>query len=256
MIIGSDVAKQAADIVLMDDNFASIIAGIEEGRLLFDNLRKTIAYTLTHLWPEVYTIMLNFFLGFPMGLTPLQVCCLLNSKMMIFFVYQILSIDLGTEVPPAVSLAYEPPERDIMTKPPRKRTVRLVSKGLLVYSYLFAGTFVSVGCAMAYFYTFWWVYSSVHMYSSIFRHHNIALHDLLDTAFQGNWVLGATNNFTSNGVVYDGNMQMDIKEQASAAWYSTIIMSQVWTRISLIYLLLHFIGISRLDVQNTTCIDI
>ncbi len=69
------MAKQAADIVLMDDNFASIVKGIEEGRLLFDNLRKTIAYTLTHLWPEVYPILLNFTLGLPMGLTALQVFC-------------------------------------------------------------------------------------------------------------------------------------------------------------------------------------
>lgn len=72
-ILGSDVAKQAADIILMDDNFASIVKGIEEGRLLYDNLKKTIAYTITHLIPEVVPIILNFALGFPNGLTSLQV---------------------------------------------------------------------------------------------------------------------------------------------------------------------------------------
>uniref|UniRef100_A0A914VBV7 Uncharacterized protein n=1 Tax=Plectus sambesii TaxID=2011161 RepID=A0A914VBV7_9BILA len=63
-IVGSDVAKQAADIILMDDNFASIVKGIEEGRLLYDNLKKTIAYTITHLVPEIVPVILNFALGF------------------------------------------------------------------------------------------------------------------------------------------------------------------------------------------------
>ncbi len=57
----------------MDDNFASIVKGIEEGRLLYDNLKKTIAYTLTHFVPEVVPIILNFALGFPQGFTSLQV---------------------------------------------------------------------------------------------------------------------------------------------------------------------------------------
>jgi sodium/potassium-transporting ATPase subunit alpha len=70
---GSDVAKQAADIILMDDNFASIVKGIEEGRLLYENLKKTIAYTLTHLLPEILPVILNFTIGFPVGLTSLQV---------------------------------------------------------------------------------------------------------------------------------------------------------------------------------------
>ena len=91
--------------MLQDDNFASIVGSIEEGRLLFDNLKKTIAYTLTHLWPEVVPVILNLVFGFPLALTALQV----------------LSIDLGTEMAPAISLAYEPAERDIMKKKPRRR---------------------------------------------------------------------------------------------------------------------------------------
>lgn len=72
--IGSEVAKQAADIVLMDDRFASIVIGIEEGRLLFDNLKKTICYTLTHLLPEVVPVILNMTLGYPLGKINFMFC--------------------------------------------------------------------------------------------------------------------------------------------------------------------------------------
>lgn len=80
LFAGSDVAKQAADVILMDDNFASIVKGIEEGRLLFDNLRKTIAYTLTHTIPEVVPIVLNFLVGIPMAITSLMVVMFIFFK--------------------------------------------------------------------------------------------------------------------------------------------------------------------------------
>lgn len=70
---GSDVAKQAADIVLTDDNFASIVKAVEEGRLMYDNLKKLLGYTMCHTWPEVWSIVVNFCFGMPVGLTALQV---------------------------------------------------------------------------------------------------------------------------------------------------------------------------------------
>jgi len=75
----------------MDDNFASVVVGIREGRTIFDNLSKTIAYTVTHMFPEVFPVLLNLAVGFPLGLSALL----------------ILTIDLGTELAPAISLAYE-----------------------------------------------------------------------------------------------------------------------------------------------------
>jgi sodium/potassium-transporting ATPase subunit alpha len=70
---GSDVAKESADIVLMDDNFASIVNGIEEGRIIFDNIRKTIAYTMAHIFPEVIYAALSLLGLLPLGLTAMQV---------------------------------------------------------------------------------------------------------------------------------------------------------------------------------------
>uniref|UniRef100_A0A915B824 Cation-transporting P-type ATPase N-terminal domain-containing protein n=1 Tax=Parascaris univalens TaxID=6257 RepID=A0A915B824_PARUN len=184
-VTGSDVAKQAADVVLMDDNFASIVKGIEEGRLLFDNLRKTIAYTLTHTIPEVVPIILNFLLGVPMAITSLQ----------------ILSIDLGTEITPAISLAYENAERDIMSKPPRKKTTRLVSFALLAYSYLFAAGIIIYWATAAYLY--------VYCAQRYFKYNPVG-------------------NFTSNDNVYNEALQVDIRNQAASAYYLTLVMSQAF----------------------------
>ncbi len=128
--------------MLPNDNFASIALGVEEGRRLYDNLRKTIAYSLTHLWPELYPVVLNCILGLPMGLTPIQ----------------ILSIDACSEIPPAVSFVFEASERDIMKIPPRPVMSTLVSRNLLIYSYVFASTFVTLGCIFAYFCVFWYVF--------------------------------------------------------------------------------------------------
>ncbi|GIY26490.1 hypothetical protein CDAR_223771 [Caerostris darwini] len=102
-IAGSDVSKQAADMILLDDNFASIVTGVEEGRLIFDNLKKSIAYTLTSNIPEITPFLLFILADVPLPLGTVTILC----------------IDLGTDLVPAISLAYEKPESDIMKRRPR-----------------------------------------------------------------------------------------------------------------------------------------
>merc|ERR1711931_165372 len=102
-IAGSDVSKQAADMILLDDNFASIVTGVEEGRLIFDNLKKSIAYTLTSNIPEISPFLLFILADVPLPLGTVTILC----------------IDLGTDMVPAISMAYEQAESDIMKRQPR-----------------------------------------------------------------------------------------------------------------------------------------
>lgn len=119
-IMGSEVSKNAADMILLDDNFASIVKGVEEGRLIFDNLKKSIAYTIQSNIPEITP-----FLAFILFVIPLPLTTFL-----------ILAIDLGTDMIPAISMAYELPEADIMMRPPRNaKTDRLVTKRMINFSY-------------------------------------------------------------------------------------------------------------------------
>ncbi|KAL0100646.1 hypothetical protein PUN28_019200 [Cardiocondyla obscurior] len=119
-IAGSDVAKNAADMILMDDNFASIVTGIEEGRLIFDNLKKSIAYTMTSSVPEMLPMLSSLILGIPLPLVIELVIC----------------IDVGTDLVPAIALAYEKAESDIMRRPPRNPQYdKLVNKRLISITY-------------------------------------------------------------------------------------------------------------------------
>ncbi|CAM9196343.1 unnamed protein product [Choristocarpus tenellus] len=123
-IMGSAVSKQAADMILLDDNFASIVSGVEEGRLIFDNLKKSIAYTLTSNIPEISPFICFIIFGTPAPLSTVL----------------ILAIDLGTDMIPAISMSYETAEADIMRRPPRNSAIdRLVTKKLVVFAYLQIG---------------------------------------------------------------------------------------------------------------------
>ena len=111
---GSDVAREAAHMVLLDDNFATIVAAVREGRRIFDNLRKFIRYALACNSGEIWTLFLAPFLGLPVPLLPIQ----------------ILWINLVTDGLPGIALAAEPAERGIMRRPPRPPTEGIFAGGL------------------------------------------------------------------------------------------------------------------------------
>jgi len=122
-IAGTDVAKEASDLVLLDDNFASIVTAIEEGRAVFDNLRKFLTYILTHNFAELVPYLASVLFRIPLPLT----------------IMQILAIDLGTDTVPALALGAEKPDPDVMRRPPRARSERLLSWNLVARAYLFLG---------------------------------------------------------------------------------------------------------------------
>ena len=200
-ISGSDVARDAGDVILMDDDFGSIVVGIREGRTIFDNLTKTIAYTVTHMVPEVIPILLNLAFGIPLGLNAIL----------------ILAIDIGTELAPAISLAYEKAESDVMSRPPRNaKTDHLVTAKTVTYWYLMAGAWELLTCYLAFF--------------LVFSHYGIAPH-YLPWSDRNNHFSGTTTNdvfYTDRGDAYDDDAQKRILAEAQTAFWVTLTMQQVF----------------------------
>jgi sodium/potassium-transporting ATPase subunit alpha len=200
---GSAVAQDSADILLMDDNFASIVYAIEEGRMIFANIKKTIAYTMAHIFPEVISAIISLLGGLPAGLTALQV----------------LTIDLGTELGPAISLAYEKAEGDLMDRKPRDPLKdRLVSPVLLLYSYVTSGAVITTGCILAYMFTY-------------------GQNDLLLSDFHSPGLDASGGDFFSltasepvevqrTGRTYSAAEQRQIFSEAATAFYITLTMAQ------------------------------
>lgn len=122
--IGTDVAKDSADILLLDDHFPNIIKGIKQGRVIFDILKKIIGYNLTSNIPELLP-----FLGFIVFQIPLPLSTIL-----------ILCIDVGTDVLPNLTQSYEHPESGLMDRPPRNsKTDKLATLRLFMFGYFFTG---------------------------------------------------------------------------------------------------------------------
>jgi sodium/potassium-transporting ATPase subunit alpha len=134
-IAGTDVAKETADMILLDDNFATIVNAIEEGRAVYANIRKFSTYVLASNVPEVVPYLAFGLFGIPLALT----------------VPQILAVDLGTDMVPALALGAEKPDAGIMSIPPRPRTERLMNLPLLLRAYVFLGL-IEAGIAMGAFF--------------------------------------------------------------------------------------------------------
>ena len=127
-VSGTDVAREASDIVLLDDSFASIVKSVESGRTVYDNIRKYITYVFTHNWAELIPFILYVLLGIPLPL----------------LIIQVLAIDIGIEIIPSLALSQEPPEPGIMRQPPRSVKERLFNKEVLLRS-LYIGLIIAAG---------------------------------------------------------------------------------------------------------------
>lgn len=124
---GTDVTKQAADVILLDDNLATLVSAVEEGRCVYANIRKFVRYLLSCNIGEVLTMFVGILMGMPIVLLPVQ----------------ILLVNLVTDGLPAIALGVEPPEKDIMNHPPRKSTEGFFSGGLM-WKIIFRGIFIGL----------------------------------------------------------------------------------------------------------------
>ena len=136
---GTDVAREAATMVLTDDNFATIAAAVESGRRVYDNVRKFICYIFTHAVPEVVPFLVFALAG---GAIPLPLT-----------VMQILAIDLGTDTLPALALSREPAEPGLMDRPPRPKSQGVISRAMLARAWGFLGVISAVLVMIGFFVT-------------------------------------------------------------------------------------------------------
>ncbi len=195
-ISGSDVAREAAEIILLDDHFPNIILGMIEGRVIYDNLKKTIAYTLTHLWPEIVPVLCYLAFGLPLGLSAILV----------------LMIDAGTELAPAISFAHEPPESDVMKRPPRNiNKDHLVSFPILSYAYLQIGMIETGLCFLSYFMIFYMYGIPASALPKKYEYFTSTSPDL---------VIG--------DVTYNAAQQVEIISVVNAAWFLNIVLCQIF----------------------------
>ena len=153
---GTDVAKEASDMILLDDNFNSIVSAIEEGRTVYFNIKKFVAYILSSNVPEITPYILSFFLKIP---NPLSVI-------------QILSIDLGSDMLPGLALGSEKPEKNIMKRPPVGKNEKILDWEVFKRGYFFIGI-IEAGAAMFAFISFLlshgWQYGTVDLNDPLFQ---------------------------------------------------------------------------------------
>jgi Ca2+-transporting ATPase len=140
-IAGTDVAKETADMILIDDNFASIVNAVEEGRAVYANAKKVVTYIFTHNTAEAAPFVFFAFSGgrIPLGLT----------------VMEILSIDLGADIVPGLALGADPPEEGVMDRPPRSLNEHIITRPLLVRAFLWLGLIQGLVAMVAFYFQYW-----------------------------------------------------------------------------------------------------
>lgn len=192
---GTDVAREASDMVLLDDSFASIVKAVESGRTIYENLRKFIIYVFSHNWAELVPYVLYALLGLPLPL----------------LVPQVLAIDLGIDVIPSLALSREPPEPGIMQESPRDIRERLFNKATFLRS-LYLGLIIAAGAMFGCLYT--WMAGGWHLGMS-------------QQQFDPHvYVKGTTMTFAGIVVAQVGNVLVSRTNKLSV--FKTKLMSNKW----------------------------
>ena len=153
---GTDVAKESSDMILLDDNFNSIVSAIEEGRTVYFNIKKFVTYILSSNVPEIVPYVLSFFLKIP---NPLSVI-------------QILSIDLGSDMLPGLALGSENPEKNIMKRPPVSKDEKILDWEVFKRGYFFIGIMeasAAMFAFMSFLFSHGWQYGQVDLHDPIFH---------------------------------------------------------------------------------------
>lgn len=217
---GALVAKEAAQLVILDDDFSSIVQGIKEGRLIFENMKKTIMYVCTSNIPEIMPFLMLIIIRMPVAIETVMV----------------LLIDVGTDLLPGISLAYEEPEEMIMEIPPRKKTDHMMGFKVITLAYCFWGVLLTVA---AYFAFFWVMYDYGFTLNTVMGL-GIGIRDTwesLSEEVQGNFKSACLHNpwYQANKVILEGknceadfkNWAIEILPIAQSAYFMTVVWAQI-----------------------------
>jgi magnesium-transporting ATPase (P-type) len=226
---GTDVAKEAADIILVNDNFATIVNAIEEGRAVYDNLRKFLTYIFSSNVPEVLPFVLTALFNIPLALTVLQ----------------ILAIDLGTDMLPGLALGTEKPEPDVMLRPPRRRDQPLIDRHLILRAFLWLGMIETILAYTGFFLVYYLAESGQWISPINFRGLNmqIVLQSIKDIAINPVNILAVTIFHAGVVMAQVGNAfacRSEVQRGRSLGWLSNrFLIAGVLAEISLITVLIY-----------------
>ncbi|EQC36759.1 Ca2+-transporting ATPase [Saprolegnia diclina VS20] len=209
-ISGTEVAKEAADMVLADDNFATIVSAVEEGRAIYNNMQAFIRYLISSNIGEVAAIFFTAALGLPEGLIPVQ----------------LLWVNLVTDGPPATALGFNPADKDIMTKPPRRANDVLIN-GWVFFRYMVVGIYVGFACVGVFGY--WYMFYD----GSNDGHSLITYHQLTNWGKCATWSNFTVNNFDGHDFSADPCAYFTVgKAKASTLSLSVLVAIEMFNALN------------------------